>query len=377
MYGRRPSALVFFAAVWGLFLTGCKEPETITRYRVPTPDQPPPSARMLAAIVPHGDQAWFFKTVGPVAPIADAKPAFLTFLQSLEFSADGQPKWELPADWKPDPSARGLGRFATLRIPAAASLPKAGNPAADLELAVSSLPVPTERRDDLLLQNINRWRKQMGQEALFKTELPRETTSLPLPKASVSALVVDFSGEFNGGPALGPATAGVPTAGAPTADPALRPSSAVQPPPAATELPFTATVPPEWRPGKAGGFRVAAYEVGDASQRAEMTVIPLGPSSGDLASNMQRWQGELNAPPTSVEEAKKDGLLKTLPVEGAPADYLVLHSPPGTTSPQATLGVILRRPDRVWYFKLKGAAELVDRERGRFEDYVRSVKFKS
>lgn len=39
--------------------------------------------RIVGAIVPHGDETWFFKLMGPDAVVAKEKPAFLEFLQTV------------------------------------------------------------------------------------------------------------------------------------------------------------------------------------------------------------------------------------------------------------------------------------------------------
>ena len=41
------------------------------------------SQRILGAIVPFSGSTWFFKLTGPDAVVAEAKPAFLSYLQTL------------------------------------------------------------------------------------------------------------------------------------------------------------------------------------------------------------------------------------------------------------------------------------------------------
>ena len=74
-----PVAAIFAATI--LCALGCGKAEQIQTYTVPkepkfTPvaevtDAKPgePTDRMLAAILPSGEQAWFFKAVGPIAEI--------------------------------------------------------------------------------------------------------------------------------------------------------------------------------------------------------------------------------------------------------------------------------------------------------------------
>jgi hypothetical protein len=44
----------------------------------------PNPQRILGAFVPYGGATWFFKLAGPDAVIAEAKPAFLAFLQTVK-----------------------------------------------------------------------------------------------------------------------------------------------------------------------------------------------------------------------------------------------------------------------------------------------------
>jgi hypothetical protein len=122
-------------------------------------------------------------------------------------------------------------------------------------------------------------------------------------------------------------------------------------------------------------FRVAAYIIADESGRqvAEVLVTPLGPAAGELRGNVDRWRNEIKLPPATAEELA-DGT-KSIEVDGQKADYVYLVGPESASPREATLGVILRRPDRVWFFKLRGQAEIVAKEKQRFEDFVSSVKF--
>ena len=55
-------------------------PVTFTDLTGGTADNP---TRLLGAMVPHAGATWFFKLTGPPALVAEEKPAFLTFVQSL------------------------------------------------------------------------------------------------------------------------------------------------------------------------------------------------------------------------------------------------------------------------------------------------------
>src|SRR4051794_22788739 len=92
-------------------ISGCQEPEQIHSYTVPkeTKVAAPattveragePTDRMLAAILPSGDQAWFFKTVGPIPEIDKHEKEIKEFFTGLTVDQDGKAHWKLPTGWK-------------------------------------------------------------------------------------------------------------------------------------------------------------------------------------------------------------------------------------------------------------------------------------
>jgi hypothetical protein len=100
--------------------------------------------------------------------------------------ADGQDlpfKWTLPSGWKPDPQPRAM-RVATVNVEADG---KRG------ELIVTRFPAG---RFGSLLDNINRWRQQVGLEPLTDEKaVTPESTKV----GGVDAKVYDFTGPAAGG----------------------------------------------------------------------------------------------------------------------------------------------------------------------------------
>src|SRR5690606_15496082 len=88
--------------------------------------------RMLAAIVPDGEVAWFFKLAGPIADMDAQADAFRQFLASVKLPKgnDPGPTWKLPDGWRQHP-ASGM-RYATIDVPSKGDKP--------LDLSVSMLP---------------------------------------------------------------------------------------------------------------------------------------------------------------------------------------------------------------------------------------------
>jgi hypothetical protein len=383
-------ALALFAA------TGCKRAQEITSYNLPLPPEPQPTHRMLAALAPdpidqallktlrdqsradserRGQQpardaipdqvAWFFKVVGPVDSVEKIAGDFDAFVRSLELRGGVRPKWTLPKGWEEDSSVRVEGRDATIRV---------GEGGDALELTVSRMALPKEIEPRLVLNNINRWRGQMNLRPIAYSEFNAETRTVEL--AAGKATVVDFKGEFSGGPMSNLAKslpASDPHANLPAAS---RAAIAAALPQDDQNKPITYEKPEPWKEGRTSSFRVAAFEIaGDDGKRAEVTVIPLGREAGDLKSNADRWAGEIKLPTfNSIDEVREQ--LRTIHVDGTESEMLHLKPASDSASSEATIGVITRRDDRVWFFKLRGDASLVEQERERFEAFVKSVKFK-
>lgn len=159
----------------------------------PAPQTPPmmqmpaPAAgtdgRMLAAMVEHDDRVWFFKLIGDDPAVAAQRGAFDAFMQSLQFhhGADAQPKpigWTLPAGWTEQPGS-GM-RYATIVIE------QDGDP---LELSVISLGLAAGD----VLDNVNRWRGQLGLAAVSEAQLP--STVRTIDRDGHAVIIVDIAAQ--------------------------------------------------------------------------------------------------------------------------------------------------------------------------------------
>lgn len=204
---RSVDSLCFLAVAGGLgvLLAGCKPSEEIRRYQAPQAPAPEAAAkpggesphggaaakdaalagRMLAAAVPQGDQAWFFKLTGPVDQVAPHVDAFRALIRSVKF-VDGKPTWTLPEGWRQKP-ASGM-RFATLEIGAADQV---------LELTVIPLPIMGGSEAEYILSNVNRWRGQMQLPPVSADQLGKESEQVTLEGAT--ATVVDLKGTLPAG----------------------------------------------------------------------------------------------------------------------------------------------------------------------------------
>ena len=381
----RPAGLLLFV-LSGLVTSGCDKPQNISHYRVPKPrilleenhvEQPessrPPASmqtvpvRMIAAIVPQKAKYWFFKVTGPVDAVEKQMEPFLAFIKSVRFSDDkGTPTWTLPKGWKqlPADSARGSGpirikRFATIQL---------GSAAQPLTLAVTSLPAAQGDADQYVLLNVNRWRRQLGLSPLTQTTLYSHNTRTEevrkIKAGNATVTLVNLIGRR--------AASKMPAGHPPFAGPGGSAGSgrSPQPAPRSAGVP-TFKVPEGWQPGEVRGFRKAAFKVTDGSKQVEITLIDL-PTS-DPTANFNRWRGQVGLKPTTPDAIRKQ--VKSIDIGRTKGLYIELVGPAGSSPRRTILGVIAIQGRTAWFIKLIGDSTLAQREKSRFESFVKSLRF--
>ena len=175
----RPVAAGLAAAVLSL-LCGCKPDAPIRTYTVPKDTAakatPPdadaePKYRMLGAVIPaEPGYSWFVKFVGPIETVDPLAADFDTFVKSIR-PDDKKPTWTAPPKWT-EAAARPT-RLATYQ-----------NGAVEMYL---SGPFGGS-----LLDNVNRWRKEVGLRALKESELKDAVAEVKLGEKT--AYTVDLRG---------------------------------------------------------------------------------------------------------------------------------------------------------------------------------------
>jgi hypothetical protein len=366
-------------------VTGCQRAEQIQSYRVPKERQVAPTDRMLVAIVPDGQQAWFFKVVGQVTAIDQQEKAIKDFFATIRPAADGsRPSWNLPASWSEEPGS--MMRAATIVIPTV------GKP---LELAVTTLGW-TGKPDDVLL-NVNRWRGQMQLPPIGQDQLAESLHKLKAGDSSFS--IVDLRGSFQGAGMTAPFAGGLPPGGIegggnPPPPGVENDLPAGHPPIGANALPPTDTtaanrdpiVPTFDTPGSwqavipPGPMRKAEFDIVDGSRAAKVTVTDFpaqAPKIADPLANVNRWRNEISLGP--IESDALDANIESIDVDGQPAAFAAIV-PDSTDSEQsqvkeATLGAIVPRGEQIWFIKLKGDRDLVVAEQENFKSFVKSLQF--
>lgn len=161
-------------------------------------------ARILGAWFKQPERTWFFKMVGDDDAVGAQKDTFLAFLKTVTFDAEAAAKpadtnslpertasaadvppppseatlqWTAPADWKPKPL--GQMRKGSYSLPAADG--------SDSDLSITSLSAGANP----LLDNINRWRRQIGLGPLTESDIPAQTTTVK--QGGLQFTVVDYA----------------------------------------------------------------------------------------------------------------------------------------------------------------------------------------
>jgi hypothetical protein len=371
---RRLGRTLVVATLGLIFFAGCGKQEGISHYRVPKQhvldkeNGPDPSEiaqastvdyRMLAAVLPRDEQAWFFRLLGPAEAVAGESANFQALVKSIHFVGDeGKPEWTLPAGWR-QKSGSGM-RYASIEIDA---------PAGPLDLSVTLLPRNEPDLDAYILSNLNRWRGQLGLPPLQLAQLGENVQRVDLEAGQ--ATLVDIVGRkpqdnmskapFAGGPMAPPG----PAAGAPSGPP---PGKTQAPGGRASSSELKYEVPAGWTEAPAGGMRKAAFAIGSGAESAEVTVINLAGAGGALLPNINRWRQQIGLGEITQQDLDRD--VKKIELGSQSGDYVELVGPQ-----KAILGVAAHDGKQAWFFKMTGEPAVVSREKQNFETFVRSVRF--
>jgi len=336
----------------------------------------PEPGRLIGVLLPHGNEMWFFKVLGPDEAVKRNVEQVKSFITTVKFQG-ADPVWTVPAGWTEEP---GDG------ISWASFVVDAGPPA--IKLAASRFPGQQD-----LTANVNRWRNQVGLPNVdaaeaAKAPVPLETAAGPAMWVELSGTYTPksgmggpFSGGAGGGPIIGTVDPKAPLpAGHPTADEMKNMAKEVaefsnkRPSPLAPlpDAPFKYELPSGWEIGEPSRFNLAAFTVAGAGGSARATVSEAG---GDMLSNINRWRAqELGLP--EIDENQLLTATTKIKLSGRDADYIELIGPAGPNGQQATLGVVaVKEPGTFYFVKLKGSAPIVQSEKERFLKFVTSIRF--
>ena len=132
--------------------------------------------------------------------------------------------------------------------------------------------------------------------------------------------------------------------------------------------------PDGWTEQPLSEMRVGSFKVeGPDSASADISVVAFPGDAGGLASNINRWRGQLELPP--LEEQQLLQMTQKIEVQGAPVCLVDLQTAENSAKPSRILGAVLERPDRTWFVKMTGSPALLEKQRQFFFDFVKSFRF--
>lgn len=294
--------------------------------------------------------------------------------------------WQLPAGWQERPATSLRAGYFVIAGPH------------DQTAEVTIIPLAGTGGNDL--DNVNRWRAQVGLKAVTAEELPRlaqtvsigggagqlydlvgdsyeaddqRTLAAILRREGMSwffkmtgpaSLVGDQKGpfveflrtlQFEGAPPASTAAPGPGAGGAAEASPAGRPRF---------------QVPGHWQAQAPGAMQAARFFPRDAEGRAEISVALLPGDGGGPLANVNRWRRQLGLGP--IGESELPGVLQTRSFGGQPGYWVELAAP---ESGRRLVAAGVPRGGQIWFYKLTGEAPVVEREKPVFLQFVESAEY--
>jgi hypothetical protein len=310
-------------------------------------------------------------------------------------------QYKLPGDWQE--VSPGEMRAASFRV--------AGKDGKQADVSV--IPLPGLAGGDL--DNVNRWRGQVGLPAVSEAELAK--LAQPVEVAAQAASLYDQAGTNSGSgektrilaaitrrdsvawffkmtgddelvaqqkPAFIEFLKSVSFAAA-TAQAQLPPS---HPPidaggmmPQAGSAPSSGQFKPNWEvpsgwkeiPG--GQFLVAKFILPGGGDTPTAVNVSKSPGDGGgLLANLNRWRGQLGLAP--VMEADLAAQVQSLDLPDGKATLADITGQDAKTTQKARLlAVVVPRSGETWFYKFMGNAQVVQQERDAFIKFVKGVKY--
>jgi hypothetical protein len=333
-----------------------------------------------------------------VAPSAPAETASAP--RDAGAPAASKAPWTLPEGWTEKPTQPGGMRIASYLVTAPDGR------------SVDVSVIPLGGTAGALLDNVNRWRDQLGLAAVTEADLatlrqavkigevdgelydmvgdkpslegkfkPRTLAGiLPMGGTTVffkatgeDALVTENKPKFLAwlkSVQTGPAAPASAAASSAPGSPDMR--GPVAPPPS-TDLPQW-QVPAGWKPVAASTMRLASFALEGANgQTGDLSVVALGPQAGGLLANVNRWRGQMSLPP--LDEAGLASASTQVATAGGDPAVVVDLAGQGAMAGKRVLAAVVARPDRTWFYKLTGDDALVTAQKDPFLGFIKSVKY--
>jgi hypothetical protein len=310
-------------------------------------------------------------------------------------------EWKLPQGW--EEAAPGEMRFASFRVK--------GEDGKTADVGV--FPLPGMAGGDL--DNVNRWRGQVGQTPITEEERAKTATAVSID--GQPAQVYEMAGENPGSGDKTRILAGIlrkegvvwffkmtgpdslvagqkpafiqwleslkfGTASTPELPPNHPPIDAAA---IAAQSPAVASsttegkpqwqVPSGWQEAPGGQFLIAKFNIaGSDNSQAAVNVSMSAGDGGGLVSNVNRWRRQLGL--AELPDAEVQKLATTLESEAGKCSLVdMVGLDPRTNQKTRVVGAMVPRGGQTWYYKLMGPEQLVESEKNNFINFLKTAKY--
>jgi hypothetical protein len=134
-------------------------------------------------------------------------------------------------------------------------------------------------------------------------------------------------------------------------------------------------VPADWKEVPGGQFLVTKFLLSGAGDaQAAVNVSMSAGDGGGLLANLNRWRGQLGLAPTTEADLPK----QVQPLAGSDGMTMLAEiagTDPKTGQKTHLLAAIVPQAQQTWFYKLMGNEQLVEQQREAFTKFVQSVKY--
>ena len=346
-------------------LAGCTESEEVKKEEVVHPSRE--ALRLNVAILKRDDYWWFVRFSGPEEIVKQHEAAYESFVRGVRFEDKKDKKEDAdeeepvldeksvplkfaqePKEWKKDPFVPDKIRVYAYRLN---TQPK------DVQIVITRL----KSAHNTMLSNLHRWQKEMSvppsetvEDAQAKGFLKRDK----IGEQEVWWVAMNGLGTYKETKPLEPVRAKKigPM-------PLLKVKKDKGDSPG---FPFRYEVPAGWTKKPRRQMIIEAFEVAEGGKSAETTLSTFG---GSVGANINRWRGMVKLP--ELEDGAAEKSAERRMVAGINAYYVNLHSP---GADQRILAVVIPSGGKLWFVRMAGPPDFVEKHRPAFERFVDSFK---
>jgi hypothetical protein len=211
--------------------------------------------------------------------------------------------------------------------------------------------------------------KMTGDDALVAEQKPAFVEflkSINLPSAAMQAGLPAAHPPIGGASELPPSHPPIGGAGMPTQAAPVASSGQDKP---------TWQVPSGWAETPGGQFLVAKFLIKGAGDAQAAVNVSMSPGDGGgLLANLNRWRGQLGLP--AVAEADLSKQVQSLDVPGTKATLADISGSDARTGQKArVLAAVVPQGSQTWFYKLMGNDQAVDQQKEAFIKFVQTTKY--